>query len=232
MSCSVKEPADTCCTPSMGLFVLTQQWYPQLGPEEEFTMHGLWPDTCDGGMGPKDGCDPARHYDDLGSILQQADAKLYDEMNTYWPSYKGDNPAFWSHEWNKHGTCVSTLEPKCLGSDAPQHQDAVQYFRMALSLRRQFNTFAALSKAGIVPGRQYEREQFAAALSDAWGVPVELHCAQGQLEEVRLWMKVRGRDQFVAVPPLSSGGGGGNNGGSCGRMIGYPSKKKKERSDK
>ncbi|KAI8055509.1 ribonuclease T2-like protein [Syncephalis plumigaleata] len=221
LSCSAKTNIDTCCTPSLGLFVFSQQWYPQLGPSDEFTMHGLWPDQCNGAMGPSDGCDSSRNYDNLGDIIQRADAQLYNDMNTYWPSYKGDAPEFWSHEWNKHGTCVSTLEPKCLGSNAPQYQDVIEYFRMALALRQQFNPYTALAKANITPGNKYERDRFANALSDAWGVPVDLHCSKGQLQEIRLWMKVRGRDQFIAVPSSSK-----NGGNSCGRLISYPIKDK------
>ena len=48
--------------PSMGLLVLVQQWYNGLGPSDEFTMHGLWPDTCSGGQGPANGCDANRVY--------------------------------------------------------------------------------------------------------------------------------------------------------------------------
>ena len=90
-------------------------------------MHGLWPDTCSGGIpGSGDsGCDESRNYDDVGSIVKEKDSALYDSMNTYWPSNKGnmwkksvrtksdinvsyfislgDNSKFWTHEWNKHG---------------------------------------------------------------------------------------------------------------------------------
>lgn len=68
-------------------------------------MHGLWPDTCSGGIpGSGDtGCDASRNYDDVATIIQSGDSSLYSEMNTYWPSYSGDNSAFWTHEWNKHG---------------------------------------------------------------------------------------------------------------------------------
>jgi ribonuclease T2 len=90
---------------------------------------------------------------------------------------------------------------------------------MALALRHQFNPYAALAKADIRPGKTYEQDRFAKALSDAWGVPVDLYCKNGRLEEIRLWMKMRGRDQFIAVSPLSH-----NSGGKCGRLISYPTK--------
>ncbi|KAI9591817.1 ribonuclease T2-like protein [Syncephalis fuscata] len=197
LSCSAKKNANSCCSPTMGLMVFTQQWYPSLGPSDQFTMHGLWPDNCDGTYGPSDGCDSERNYDNLGQIIEEGDAELFKNMNTYWPSYKGDAPAFWSHEWNKHGTCVSTLEPK-----------RTEYFRTALSLR-----------AGIVPGNKYDSEAFAKALQNAWGVPVGLKCSRDGIQEIQVWLKVKGRDQFIAVSPPSKG-----SSSSCGRLIAYPTK--------
>jgi hypothetical protein len=32
-------------------------------------------------------------------------------MDEYWVDMNGDNEDFWSHEWNKHGTCINTIEP-------------------------------------------------------------------------------------------------------------------------
>ncbi|KAG0260678.1 ribonuclease T2-like [Linnemannia exigua] len=115
LSCtSASNGLDGCCVPTMGLILLVQQWYNGLGPADEFTIHGLWPDTCSGGQGPATGCDAARIYTDIDTRLQNypgTPAGFLDEMNTYWASYKGDNNAFWAHEWSKHGTCVSTLAP-------------------------------------------------------------------------------------------------------------------------
>lgn len=40
------------------------------------------------------------------------------QANKYWPSLEGNNTAFWSHEWGKHGTCSGL--------------DQLTYFRSAL----------------------------------------------------------------------------------------------------
>ncbi|KAI8055510.1 RNase Sy [Syncephalis plumigaleata] len=221
MSCE-RTDIDRCCSPVMGLVVFVQQWYPKLGGPTDFTMHGLWPDNCDGTLGPGGGCDNTRNYPNLGEIIKNADVNLYTNMTTYWPSYKGNAASFWSHEWNKHGTCVSTLEPTCLGPQAPPHQDVLEYFSRIMELRQEFNAYEALKRAGITPGQKYDHAAFEAAFESAWGVPVTLKCRRGQIQEVWMWMKVRGRDQYTPTK-FNSG-----KGSTCGRVIYYPPKARQQ----
>ncbi|KAF9400460.1 ribonuclease T2-like, partial [Entomortierella beljakovae] len=138
LSCSSESSGvSSCCLPTMGLVLLTQQWYQGLGPSNEFTLHGIWPDTCSGGQGPSGGCDSTRVYSDVQTRLQNYGGKysgFMNDMNTYWSSYTGDNNYFWSHEWSKHGTCLSTLAPSCI-SGYVQNEDVYNYFSKALSLR-------------------------------------------------------------------------------------------------
>lgn len=54
-------------------------------------------------------------------------------MQTYWKDYQGDDASLWSHEWNKHGTCVSTLETQCYDSYVSQ-QEVVDYFDVAVEV--------------------------------------------------------------------------------------------------
>lgn len=54
-------------------------------------------------------------------------------MRTFWKDWKGDDPNLWEHEWNKHGTCISTLETHCYDIYYPQ-QDVVDYFDKTVEL--------------------------------------------------------------------------------------------------
>ncbi|KAI8317871.1 hypothetical protein GQ54DRAFT_281332, partial [Martensiomyces pterosporus] len=58
---------DSCCAPTYGLLVLVQQWYNGLGPADQFTLHGLWPDTCTGGQTGSTGCDSSRVYSNVAT---------------------------------------------------------------------------------------------------------------------------------------------------------------------
>ncbi|KAK9764585.1 hypothetical protein K7432_007786 [Basidiobolus ranarum] len=215
LSCKMRN-VDTCCSPKYGLLVLAQQWIVGYGPKDAFTLHGLWPDTCDGGHGPENGCDSSRLYDDIGTIVK-ADYELYNDMNAYWPSYKGNNPSFWSHEWNKHGTCVSTMDPKCY-NNYTKHADVRDFFRTALDLRKKFDIYQALANQGITPGKTYDRNQFADAIEEELGVQVFLRCrGRSMLQEIFMWFHVRGASNYVPSKRLN-----GNRG--CYKVIYYPHK--------
>ncbi|KAI8318704.1 ribonuclease T2 [Martensiomyces pterosporus] len=213
ISCTRKD-VDPCCSPQNGLLVLSQQWDTRWGPSDAFTVHGLWPDTCAGRQLPGGGCDRSRAYTNITGILQDSDPDLLADMTTYWPSNKGDNNWFWTHEWVKHGTCVTTLHPRCYGPDSyTPSQEVADYFRSILELREKYDLFRALNASGIVPtkpegGRRpkntYTLAQFKAAIRNAWGVDPNVKCIGRRLQEVWLWFKVRGRDNYYPVDPWGS----------------------------
>ncbi|KAI9493057.1 RNase Sy [Zychaea mexicana] len=217
ISCSTSN-ADSCCVPAYGLMVHVQQWIEGYGPSDAFTMHGLWPDTCSGGI-PGDGnsgCDASRNFDDVGEIIQGLDSSLYNQMNTYWPSYTGDNPSFWTHEWNKHGTCVTTLDPECFGDDYQENEDVVGYFQKTLDLRTEYNLYAILSDAGITPGGEYTVAEFESAIENSTGATPRVTCSSGALEEIWLYFYVEGNGEYVPTDAFS--------GSSCSGSIEYPNK--------
>lgn len=45
-------------------------------------------------------------------------------MDKVWVSCNGDNPAFWKHEWSKHGVCTNMTQ--------------LTYFQTGLKLRDRF----------------------------------------------------------------------------------------------
>ncbi len=102
-------------------------------------LKGTRPDNCDGTY--ESYCDPSRQYSNITSIIEASGrTALLDYMSTYWKDYKGDDEDFWEHEWNKHGTCISTLEPNCYTNYAPQ-QDVVDYFQKTVDLFKELNSY-------------------------------------------------------------------------------------------
>lgn len=53
---------------------------------------------------------------------------LEGELSRRWPSYSGSNEVFWTHEWEKHGTC-----------SAPTITSQHDYFLDVLKLHSKFN---------------------------------------------------------------------------------------------
>lgn len=67
-------------------------------------------------------------------------SELRSSLERNWPTLacpSGDETQFWSHEWQKHGTCSESV--------LAQHD----YFQEALSLKRKSNLLQALTSAGI-----------------------------------------------------------------------------------
>ncbi|KAI8060865.1 RNase Sy [Gongronella butleri] len=214
LSCS-STAGGSCCSPTNGLLILVQQWIPGWGPSDGFTLHGLWPDTCSGGQTGSSGCDSSRQYTGLASIVQSYNSTLYNEMTTYWPSYTGDNDAFWTHEWDKHGTCVSTLAPACY-TNYQKYEDVNDYFGKAIALRAQYDLYQVLSAAGITPGGSYDVSEFENAIEQAYGVVPNVNCKSGTLSEIWLYFNVKNTNTYVPTDTVSSS--------SCSGTVDFPTK--------
>ena len=61
-------------------------------------------------------------------------------MRTYWKDNAGNDESFWEHEWGKHGTCISTLDPNCYINYTPQ-EEVVDYFERTVRLFSRLNTY-------------------------------------------------------------------------------------------
>ncbi|XP_019162389.1 PREDICTED: ribonuclease DdI-like [Ipomoea nil] len=134
--------------------------------KEDFTIHGLWPQTTQQSSGPA--------YVD-GLINQD----LRDRLDIYWSNLERDpNRAFWEHEWNKHGKISNSL----LGE--------VDYFERAIQLYLATNVTTILANYGILPSDNSPTTL--ASVSQAFGSTPIVVCRKGRnsntmyITEIRL----------------------------------------------
>ncbi|CAG8956125.1 hypothetical protein HYFRA_00012042 [Hymenoscyphus fraxineus] len=210
ISCGTSSSTDTCCfnTPG-GQIAMTQFWdtKPSTGPSNSWTMHGLWPDHCDGSYDSN--CDSSRAYTGIGSILKSFGKNdLVSYMNQYWVDIDGDNESFWEHEWSKHGTCISTLKPSCY-TGYTSKQEVADYFQKAVDLFKTLDSYSALSAAGIVPSttKTYTLAAIQAALKAKFGVTAAVQCSSGALDEIWYSFYVQGSvatGKFIATNPVGA----------------------------
>jgi ribonuclease T2 len=126
-------------------------------------------------------------------------------MQKYWKDYQGDDENLWSHEWSKHGTCVSTLDTRCYTEYRAQ-QEVVDYFNITTSLFTTLPTYETLATAGVLPSesRTWTEEEIQAPLKKMHGTGVTLRCKGKVLNEVWYHFSVRGSVQhgtFIAAAP-------------------------------
>jgi ribonuclease T2 len=113
------------------------------GPSNSWTIHGLWPDHCDGTYDSN--CDSSRAYTNITQILQFfGKTDLLSYMNQYWLDENGDNESFWEHEWGKHGTCISTLKPSCY-TGYTATQEVPDFFQKTVDLFKTLDSYTVLS---------------------------------------------------------------------------------------
>jgi hypothetical protein len=119
------------------------------------------PDHCDGSYDSS--CDPSRNgvcsrssslskghhghtrcnraYSNIHKILGNFGRNdLLEYMSSYWKGIRNDEH-LWEHEWSKHGTCVSTLEPECYGEDYVKTEEVVDYFAKAVEIFQTLPTY-------------------------------------------------------------------------------------------
>ncbi|KAF2738288.1 ribonuclease T2 [Polyplosphaeria fusca] len=219
-----------CFNAPGGQLLLTQFWdtAPATGPDDSWTVHGLWPDRCDGTYDAN--CDSSREYTNITNILQSfGKTDLLSYMQTYWKDYQGNDETFWQHEWGKHGTCISTLEPDCY-TEHKATEEVVDFFQKAVDLFKGLPSYEWLAAAGITPStsKTYTTQAIQDAIAAKRpGVSVTLGCKSGSLNEIWYHYDVRGSVQtgeFVPANPdgtkstcpasgikyLPKNGGGGN----------------------
>ncbi|KAK7202958.1 ribonuclease T2-like protein [Myxozyma melibiosi] len=199
----IPDDVDTCCVNAPGGQLLLAQFWdfaPAVGPADKWTLHGLWPDNCDGSFDQF--CDATRVVNSVETIFTAAGAtELLSTMRESWKAYQGADDRLWTHEWNKHGTCISTLAPQCYGpEDNTTATPMVEYFSRAVDLHSTLDTFGALSDAGIVPAfdATFNKSDILSAISSSISDNhnVTLGCTKsGVLTEVWYHFNVMGRAQ-------------------------------------
>ncbi|KAI0997457.1 hypothetical protein K3495_g10730 [Podosphaera aphanis] len=200
---------DSCCFIYPGGHLLSTQFWdtnPAVGPADSWTLHGLWPDLCDGSYPQY--CSAAPTYYNITSIISASSAELYDFMTTYWLPDRGSAEHFWQHEWNKHGTCINTLAPSCYAAGYKAGDEVVDFFQRAVDLFKQLNSYDALASADILPS--YSKTYTASAIQDALqnltGNSVVIGCRGNQLNQAWYSFNVKGNLQageFIPTAPLA-----------------------------
>ncbi|KAI0597876.1 ribonuclease T2 family protein [Biscogniauxia sp. FL1348] len=175
---------DTCCTETYGGLVLqTQFWNTYTGlesegqvlPKDSWTIHGLWPDFCNGSYTQY--CDLSRQYDPepspntttgtpSGTPVEPWKGASIDEfvkpfakwdllayMNKFWTGQSQRSAVLWAHEFSKHATCFSSFDVECYGPgyNATPHADVVDFFATVVDYYRDLPTWSWLAARGVVP---------------------------------------------------------------------------------
>ncbi|KAL1985807.1 hypothetical protein VTN96DRAFT_7299 [Rasamsonia emersonii] len=207
-SSSSKSSSGSCCLESPGgLLLQTQFWDtdPVTGPTDSWTIHGLWPDNCDGSY--QQNCDPSRAYKNITEILQAAGKQsLLDYMKTYWQSNDESPEEFWEHEWATHGTCINTIDPSCY-TNYTAGEEAADFFQQVVTLFKSLDTYQALSDANITPStdQTYDLSDLEAATSKIHdGKTPQLSCSNGELSQIYYYFNLQGNAITGKYIPVDS----------------------------
>ena len=183
----------------------------------------MWPDNCDGSY--EQYCDVNRENTHIrDTLLSYGQNDLVSYMNVYWKvsvltrlrvrlistqDYQGDDESFWEHEWDKHGTCISSLEPGCF-NNYTKDQELVIYFQKAVGLFQTLPTYEWLAADGIYPSltKTYTLAQMESALTNAYGHEVNVNCNNGVFDEVWYHYESQGgiaSGDIIPADPVGSG---------------------------
>ncbi|XP_025105480.1 ribonuclease Oy-like [Pomacea canaliculata] len=158
--------------PPASCFYLEEQHQTCSIPESvmSWTVHGLWP-TQEGTLGPNY-CNNTWKFN-----LQQVQV-LRPLLDIKWPSFSVQDPLpnNWQHEWEKHGTC---------GTSVQDLRDELHYFNTTLQLHQKYSLQSLLASRGIVPSSSvtYTPDAVLTALHDILGVYPNVICVRDEKEK-------------------------------------------------
>ncbi|KAJ4164598.1 hypothetical protein LMH87_006266 [Akanthomyces muscarius] len=237
LSCSadaVPGKVDTCCSETFGGLVLQTQFWDvytgfegegQILPQKSWTIHGLWPDFCNGSYTQY--CDLNRQYDPKPSpntttgtpggtpvppyqgesidkwFAPYGKSDLLAWMNKYWIAQGDRNWVLWAHEYSKHATCFSTFQTECFGPKASKYDDLFEFFETVISYYKDLPTWHWLADAGIKPSNTtgYTLSNIQTALKKGYGKVPYLGCGGPKYNETAAGKgsSDNGRTQFQEV---------------------------------
>lgn len=240
LSCS-SGSSDSCCYEGTnGLFLQTQFWdyNPATGPNDTWTLHGLWSDKCAGGYDQF--CNSGWAIHSATTTLKQLGLhELIEKMSKIWKNQGPSDDSLWTHEFNKHGTCMSTVNPSCYTGASSANDNVGDFFKAAVGLYEELPTYDFLAGAGITPSssKTWTLSEFNDAITNhTGGSSVFLGCDRhNAVNEVWYFFKLRGSvadgtfyntdaismstcsDGFKYLPKMKRGGGGNPGDGNTHR---------------
>lgn len=205
-TCTNSTPIEnSCCFESpSGTFLLTQFWdyYPPIGANDTFTLHGIWPNLCYNNY--LQFCDDSLEVSKIREIVGKFDPQLVKDLDQYWKNINGNDDSLWEHEFNKHGTCVNTIKPSCYVDYEP-FKNVYDYFKVAMNLYKTLPTFKFLEQEGIVPSedKTYTKKEISAALTKHFGHEVNFKCNRyNGIQEIWYYFHLQGPltgEEFVPI---------------------------------
>ncbi|KAJ7670298.1 ribonuclease T2-like protein [Mycena rosella] len=213
-SCGTPAGTNTCCfeTPG-GLLLQTQFWdtSPSTGPSNSWTIHGLWPDECN--LSFQENCDSSRAYTGISTAYgpgRQLDPQLHEYR--FWKNdpNDGSDEELWEHEWETHGTCMSTLDVSCLPSGSPKGAEAVAFFETVVGLFQTLPTYEWLANQGITPSSSttHTLASLTAAIKAEYGFTPSFDCDGSDLSGASYYFHLIGSvidGKFVPINAPESG---------------------------
>ncbi|KAG8911841.1 ribonuclease T2-like [Tulasnella sp. 417] len=126
-------------------------------------------------------------------------------MEEFWLGIPS-NEYLWANEWNRHGTCMSTIAPSCLPAGSPSGFDASIYFQKAADAFSSVPTYQFLASAGIEPDRtkKYTLDELEAAFKQTHGFIPALDCKNKELTAISYYFHLRGTLMDGTLVPLDT----------------------------
>lgn len=179
-----------------------------------FTIHGLWNDKCDGTWNQF--CNDALEVQasDLETIIAEQfnDRPLFNKMKQIWVNTQNSNvqdgglESLWEHEYNKHGTCMTTLQPLCYEGNYQQYQTAYDFYRRVVEVWDKLPTYQFLAQEGIYPNatRKYNLTDVENALKKYHGGSVYVGCVGDVISEIWYYHHVKGNVLTGDLKPIDT----------------------------